>query len=234
MKSFSGFTSAGNRAVPLPLEFFTELLSEIDELGELKITLYTFWYISHLESKIKFVSLKDFIEDKVFLSGFPGKPKEKEKAVEESLAHAVERGTLLTAVPPADESKLQLFFLNSKEGRAAFSAYQKEYWTPEKGNEQTILLNSERPNIFKLYEENMGPLTPLIAETLQDAEKIYPVDWIEEAIKAAVKNNVRRWKYVEAILTRWKEEGRNEKDRRDHQEDRKKYLEGEYGDLIKH
>jgi len=36
----------------------------------------------------------------------------------------------------------------------------------------------ERPNIFKLYEENIGPLTPLIADALKDAEKTYPPEWV--------------------------------------------------------
>ena len=37
-----------------------------------------------------------------------------------------------------------------------------------------------------------------------------------DAIELAVKNNKRNWKYCEAILKRWKEEGRAEKqDRRD-------------------
>ena len=63
-----------------------------------------------------------------------------------------------------------------------------------------MALDVERPNIFRLYEENIGPLTPLIAEMLRDAEKTYPADWIEEAFKIAVENNVRRWRYIEAIL----------------------------------
>ena len=39
----------------------------------------------------------------------------------------------------------------------------------------------ERPNIFKLYEENIGPLTPLIADALKDAEETYPPEWVAEA-----------------------------------------------------
>jgi len=61
-----------------------------------------------------------------------------------------------------------------------------------------------------LYEENIGPLTPLIADALKDAEELYYADWIVDAISLAVKNNKRNWKYCEAILKRWKEEGRAE------------------------
>ena len=91
-----------------------------------------------------------------------------------------------------------------------------------------------KPNIFKLYEENIGPLTPLIADALRDAEESYPEEWIEEAIRIAVANNVRRWNYIDRILTRWQEEGRDGTDRRNNQEDYRRYLKGEYGEFGSH
>ena len=92
----------------------------------------------------------------------------------------------------------------------------------ESGIRQILSAPLERPNIFKLYEENIGPLTPLIADALKDAEEIYSAEWIAETIELAVKNNKRNWKYCEAILKRWKEEGRAEKqDRRDAEKDRR-------------
>jgi DnaD/phage-associated family protein len=85
-----------------------------------------------------------------------------------------------------------------------------------------------RPNIFRLYENNIGPLTPMIAEILQDAENTYPPAWIEEAIRIAVENNKRNWRYVEAILRRWQEGGRDEReDRRDTEKSLRRYKEWE-------
>lgn len=64
-----------------------------------------------------------------------------------------------------------------------------------------------RPNIFALYEANIGVLTPMIAEQLKlDAEE-FPAEWIEEAMREAVARNARNWKYVRAILNTWKEKG---------------------------
>ena len=78
-------------------------------------------------------------------------------------------------------------------------------------------------------------MTPLIADALKDAEEIYSVEWIADTIGLAVRNNKRSWKYCEAILKRWKEEGRGEKqDRRDAEKDRNKYIKGEYADYIEH
>jgi DnaD/phage-associated family protein len=91
----------------------------------------------------------------------------------------------------------------------------------------------EQPNIFQLYEENIGPLTPLIADTLREAEKTYPEDWIRQALEIAVRNNVRKWNYVEAILRSWQDGGRDERqDRRHTKKDRRAYLEDEFAGFI--
>ena len=49
----------------------------------------------------------------------------------------------------------------------------------------------------------------MISDILRDAEKTYPEDWIEEAMKIAVEGNKRSWRYVEAILKRWVSEGKS-------------------------
>jgi DnaD/phage-associated family protein len=116
-------------------------------------------------------------------------------------------------------------------------AIEKGEWRLTGDERQPLAVYTERPNIFKLYESNIGTLTPMIAEALQDAEKTYPADWIEDAIRIAVKNNKRNWHYVEAILKRWQEGGRDGKtqkserersgegdqDRRDPAEARRRY-----------
>ena len=66
---------------------------------------------------------------------------------------------------------------------------------------------AEPPNIFALYEENIGAITPLIADDLKDAEERYPPQWIEAAFREAVSLNKRSWRYVHSILRRWEAEG---------------------------
>jgi DnaD/phage-associated family protein len=129
---------------------------------------------------------------------------------------------------------VRLYFLNSERGRAALRAIEKGEWKPTGDTRQPIALDMERPNVFRLYEENIGPLTPLIADVLREAEATYPLEWIQEAVRIAVENNVRRWRYVEAILSSWKKEGRDAKDRRDTEEDRHKYVKGKYADFVEH
>jgi DNA replication protein len=234
MTGFPGFSSDKKQAIALPAEFFTHLLAEIDDLEELKLTLYIFWLMAHQEGRIKFVRLIDLSHDEQLLDALGGAEVDRTAILRAALRKAVQRGSLLASKPADAWDDQVLFLIHSKEGEAALAALAKGDWHPDLAHSQEITLAVERPNIFTLYEQHIGALTPMISEMLQEAERMYPAGWIEDAFRAAVKNNVRRWNYVEAILKRWHEEGRSEEDRRSDQSDRKKYIQGQYGDLIEH
>jgi DNA replication protein len=76
-------------------------------------------------------------------------------------------------------------------------------------NVKNMYVEVDRPNIFALYEQNIGLLTPLIAEDLKDAVNHYPEEWIEAAFREALQHNKRKWSYISAILRRWETEGRH-------------------------
>lgn len=57
------------------------------------------------------------------------------------------------------------------------------------------------------YENNIGLLTPLLAQRIQEALRIYPPEWVPAAIERAVVAEKRRWDYVEGILRNWLAEG---------------------------
>ena len=78
------------------------------------------------------------------------------------------------------------------------------------GTGRTVQVQVERPNIFVLYEQNIGLLSPLIADHLKDAADKYPQDWVEAAFREAVQHNKRNWSYISAILRRWETEGRQQ------------------------
>jgi len=61
--------------------------------------------------------------------------------------------------------------------------------------------------ISVLYEENIGAITPVVAERLKDDSDKYPASWFGEALKEAVSSGHRNLKYIEAILERWSVEG---------------------------
>jgi uncharacterized protein YdaU (DUF1376 family) len=60
------------------------------------------------------------------------------------------------------------------------------------------------------------------------------MEWIAEAVRAAVEANVRRWRYVDAILHARLEREPDGTTRRETEKDRRKYVEGEFGDFIEH
>jgi DNA replication protein len=90
---------------------------------------------------------------------------------------------------------------------AAATALHAASRMPSK-NIHHIQVEIERPNIFVLYEQNIGLLSPLIADELRDAAERYPAEWIEAAFREAVEHNKRNWRYIRAILRRWETEGR--------------------------
>jgi DnaD/phage-associated family protein len=110
------------------------------------------------------------------------------------------------------------YFINCEAGRTALALQDQAKASA------TVTLDQVKPNIFKLYEENIGPLTPIIADALRDAEATYSAEWIKEALEIAVQNNVRRWRYIETILDRWQKEGRNGTDRGRDKTDYRSYI----------
>lgn len=63
--------------------------------------------------------------------------------------------------------------------------------------------------VFSAYEHEIGVITPHIAERLKDASELYPESWLIDAFKIASEKNARNMKYVDAILQRWKAEGKD-------------------------
>ena len=61
--------------------------------------------------------------------------------------------------------------------------------------------------LARLYEANIGAITPLVAQELGDIADTYPDGWFEAAVKEALAANVRSLKYVKAILERWSRDG---------------------------
>jgi DNA replication protein len=225
VKTFSGFPPGKVRSVSIPESAFAELIPLIDGLAELKLTLHALWRLGQQREKVRYLRHADLAADQVLLAGLGDAPAE---ALDRALVQAVERGTLLRVEAATGDRTEELYFVNNPMGRAAVEAIARGEWPAE-------LEPAERPNVFTLYEQNIGLLTPLIADELREAEQTYPAEWIEEAFHEAVALNKRSWKYIHAILERWRTEGRgDEAGRRPREAERRRYIEGEYGEYIEH
>lgn len=215
MDKFTGFTSS-ETFTQLP-DSFIHLLKEIDDIAELKVTLYAIWRIEHIEGHFRALCETDFEMDALGLGL---------NEIQLGLEKSVERGTLLKSAHKADV----FYFLNSPRGRLAAEAFAKGQW---RESAKIMSGHLKKSNLFKLYEENIGALTPLLSDMLREAEKNYPGMWFEEAFEIAVSRNIRNWKYVEAILTRWKEKGKDERqNKQDPVQDAKRYTDNEFSEFI--
>lgn len=228
MSPFSGFNTSTGKNTPIPAAFFTDLLPQVNNLDDLRVILWSFRSLDQQQGDVRYLTPEDFIEAEDFIASL-GKTEKEQK---ERLSKALEGSVRLGVLVKAENGDQHLYFLNSPRGRAAIEALAQGAWQP--GANHSAAFTVARPNIFALYEQNVGLLTPLISDALRDAENQYPADWINDAFRIAVTRNARSWKYIEAILRKWKEKGRDEGDQRSTQEDRKLDSEGQYGDYILH
>jgi len=233
MKEFKGFLDDARQMVPVPKQFFEDLLAQMDDLVELKVTLYAIGLIGKSGDFGNCLQLQDFSEDSHLMESLGDTPQTAQANLLEALEKAVRRGTLLCTAGVDTPNQQIVYFLNTPRGRLAAQALKRGEGVPPTAAK--VLQPSEnKPNLFALYEANIGPLTPMIADTLREAEKNYPPEWVEEAMKIALRNNIRRWSYVEAILKGWREKGRHGGNQQNPEEDYRRYLKGEYGKYGEH
>lgn len=237
MKAHAGFTADAGEPIPLPQSFFSEVLPLIDSLEELKVTLHIFWLRGRSAPRRPGALLSELLVDERLLEALQSPDRSGPAALRFGLELAVARGTLLHVTLHRGPETEEWYLLNDPEGRTIVERLRAGDLSgvPRMDGRTPTQLQAERPNVFVLYEQNIGALTPLIAEELRYAERTYPADWIEDAVRIAVEQNVRRWRYVRAILERWSLEGRDDataapSDR----EDRYSYIRGKYGEFIEH
>ena len=227
--AFSGFPERA-RVTPIPNLFFSVLLPQIKDLAELKVVLHIMWRLSQKRGYCRFVTRGELEGDVTLLGGL-GEAAD----LGSSLAQAIHRGVLIPVTVEGQEGKDELFFLNTEADRRAAEKVKRgvirlEGLLPR----PQAALAEERPTIFSLYEENIGTLTPLVAEELTEAEKLYPWPWIEEAFREAAALNKRSWRYIQRILERWASEGRGDGEAgRGSEPHKDKYSGGRYRHLIR-
>lgn len=86
---------------------------------------------------------------------------------------------------------------------------EQEQVLKDKSTTTTTTNASEQARVFRLYEQNIGVLAPLIADAIKDAIRTYTAAWVADAIEVAVEHNVRKWAYIASILERWIVDGKN-------------------------
>lgn len=202
---FPGFVARGT-ATTLPAQFFAELLPLIDDEAELRVTLYTLYAIGRRKGTLRAVRVSQLASEEPLrraLAGCGG-----DAALTPSIERAVARGSLLTLELEDGDT---LCFMNSAAGRRNRERLRSGALKPPPGvsiaapREQRGAIEVDAP--ARVYEQEIGALTPEITDALDAAAERWPADWIVRALRLAARHNVRRWAYAESILRRWEAEG---------------------------
>ncbi len=211
--------------IHLSTNFLFQIFGETEDPFQLKVLLFAIGLAQQSGDEANPLTLQDFYSYPEFMNTLGRDEEEIREKLLSALQANLEAGYFLcTSFEEMKQGKP--FYLNTPRGKQAAQLQGTSAKRP--------VYNLSRSEIFTLYEDNIGPLTPLIADALKDAEKEYSKEWLEEAIRIAVVNNVRKWRYIQAILNSWKEEGRNGRDQRHTEEDFEQYTKGKYGKFIKH
>ena len=232
MNDFNGFP-ARMEYTPVPNVFLNSLLPEITDTAELKLTLHLFRLLYFKKGSPQYVALSELKNDAGLMAGMSNNG----ETLQQALAAAVQRKTMLH-VAAEDGKHDDVYLLNTAANREAaekIEGGEKQLAGFETKRVIPEVPTAAQPNIFTIYEENIGLLTPMIAEELRDAEKTYPEVWIKDAIKESVNAGKRNWRYISAILARWETEGKNDGTHlRDFKKtDPDKFIKGKYGHAVK-
>jgi DNA replication protein len=230
----------------LPRIFFSALLNDITDTTELKVTLFTLAALYQKPSYPRYVTIKELLADVSLRQCLKGSGGKEEDALKEMLAAMEERGTVIRLAAARDGVPEDIYLLNSESERQAAEKIKSGKLTlgalkGGKGSETLPddepeeISPGEIPDIFTLYEENIGMLTPIIADGLKEAEAHYPKAWIAAAISEAALGNKRNWRYIMAVLEHWSAEGKSDGTHQRNPEkgqDPDKYLRGKYGHIV--
>ena len=200
----TGFPNSG-LATAVPNKFFSAILPQFEATEELIVSLY-FFFAQHLKSRSpRFLTKRELTADATLARSLehlaPG-----DDALERGLDLAVWRGTLLRARVNNSGREDELYVVNTPSNRKSLEEQAARELRLDEPLPPAATTNNS--SIFALYEQNVRPVTPLIAEELKEAERRYPDNWIRDAFREAVSLNKANWRYIESILRRWEAEGR--------------------------
>jgi DNA replication protein len=237
MIEFKGFP-ARMQFTPIPNILFSSLLPQIKDINELKVLLYIFQVLYTRKGALRYVSLEDLSSQAGLMSCFNEPP---QVALNTALEALAAKGAIVCVQLRGQQNKAEsvryLYFLNSEANKIIITRILNgEIEIPGFKPVLPVEAFSSSPSdIFTLYEQNIGMLTPLIADELREAGKQYPESWIREAIGEAVALNKRNWRYIARILEHWLTEGKDDGTHRRNTKadtDPDKYIRGKYGHMV--
>jgi DNA replication protein len=236
MNEFQGFP-ARMQFTAVPNIVFSAILPQIEDIDELKVLLHVLAILYPKKAAFRVLTLNELLSDAALAGDFKGLPTERAEKVKKALDNLVRKRILLHMVKAMEGAAEDYYCVNNEanrtiiqkieQGETGLPAVKAENITPGSGEPP--------PDIFSIYEQNIGILTPLIAEELKEAQKHYPGNWISDAIKEAVTANKRNWRYIARVLEDWSTGGKSSGTHRGNPKtdtDPDKYIRGKYGHMV--
>jgi DnaD/phage-associated family protein len=212
---FEGFV-AGGAAVTLPAQFFIEVLPDIEDDAELRVTLYALYAIARRRGALRAVRRSELARETPLaraLAAHGGVD-----ALDGALVAAVQRGTLLRCELSDGDT---LYLVNNEAGRRALPRVTTGALPVPGAVSAAPRVDAQRAaKPAQVYEQEIGALSPSVSDALARASERWPEDWIVEALRLAAVRNARSWRYAEAILERWEREGKDDGSARGAAQDR--------------
>lgn len=211
--AFSGIVTGETAAIPVPAELLTGVIPRIHDLAELQVLLAVVRLTAQAPGWERPVRLDELRSDQALRSALKldGSTRGAEAAIDHGIELSLVRGSLLELRATSGRRKICWYYLHTTANRARIDAMQQGFVDPPEelwlGKERPRI-SIERPSPLRLYEQNIGPLTPLVADQILRALELYPRVWIEDAIQESVAYNRRSWRYIQRILENWQTEGR--------------------------
>ncbi|MBC8453233.1 MAG: DnaD domain protein [Chloroflexi bacterium] len=226
----------GVQFTPVPNPLLASLLEEIDSLNELKVALRAVHGLHRQRKTPATIGFDELFSDRTVAAMLNASGDQLEGLVEAAIESAVERGIFLIV---ESETGGRQICLNTEPVRRALVRQGIELADRKSKPAETWAdTETARPkqDAVTFYEQNIAPVTPLVAENIHAALEEHPEDEVLLAIQKAAEANARSWNYIAAILRRWATEGRPEElddgrdgtTERDLQEDRSDEFYEEY------
>jgi DNA replication protein len=232
MIQFKGFP-ARMQFTPVPNIVFSSLFPQITDIVELKVLFYIFELLYAKKGSLKFFTINELLA----LAGQTGGSELSHEKITGALQSLQKKEAIIHFPVTRNGEAEEIYFLNNQTNKLILERIRNgEISLPELEPEKSVPAALPEPSdIFSLYEQNIGMLTPLIADELKEAGKQYPESWIKDAIKEAVESNKRNWKYIAWILAHWSTEGKDNGAYRGNLKkntDPDKYIRGKYGHMV--
>ena len=200
--------------VAVPSGLFGPLLEALRDPAELRCALRAFFLLHRKRGALRFVTPEELLQDPVLrANGASGGEDAHREAATRALEACVQHGLLLDFPVEDDATKTVLYLMDTAANRRGLERVRS-------GELPVPALPRARPaaegtatqaaSLFALYEANIGPIFPMAAERLKAIEGEYPRAWVDNALVEAVRHNHRSLAYIEAILRRWKDDGRGD------------------------